>query len=573
MKPLFLLPIAVCITFACSPPQHQAKTFCNPLNLDYRYQLEEPSRREAADPVIVLFQDRYCLFASKSGGYWVSENLIDWSLIVPTGLPLEDYAPAALEINGKLYFTAFNSGAIYTTDDPLAGVWTKVADTPNYADPALFLDDDGRLYMYDGCSNNGPIYVQEMDPNTFELIGERIECFSPDYKNRGWEVFGDDNLGGDMDGRIQYSPWDEGPWMNRYNGVYYLQYAAPGTQWKSYADGVYTATSPLGPFEYAPYSPFAHKPTGFITGAGHGNTFQGKDGRYWHIGTMVISVAHMFERRLGLYPVGFDSDGQMFSNSYLADFPQKVPGSANDPARDNLAGWMLLSYGKETIVSSSLDGYPPAYAVDEEVRTWWSAVTGDSGEWLAVNLGKPCDVYAIQTNFADQGTDAFGREEKHYHQYEVRVSDDGLAWRSIIDKSENQKDVPHDYVELEKPVTTQFVKIENIHMPARGTFAISGFRVFGLASGDVPTLVQNSSAKRDPDDLRRVHIEWKAAQNATGYVIRYGIAPKKLYNNYQVYKQTQLSINSLNTGIDYFYTIDSFNESGITRGEQVFRMR
>ncbi|MEI9960319.1 MAG: family 43 glycosylhydrolase [Limisphaerales bacterium] len=67
---------------------------------------------------------------------------------------------------------------------------------------------------------------------------------------------------------MQIAPWLEGAWMTKRAGIYYLQYAAPGTQFKTYADGVYTATNPTGPFAYASSSPFSHKPTGFITGAG-----------------------------------------------------------------------------------------------------------------------------------------------------------------------------------------------------------------------------------------------------------------------------------------------------------------
>lgn len=81
-------------------------TYCNPLNLNYRFCLDTPSRREAADPVIVLFQDDYYLFASKSGGYWHSKNLITWDLINSNILPLEDYAPAAVVMNDTLYFMA-----------------------------------------------------------------------------------------------------------------------------------------------------------------------------------------------------------------------------------------------------------------------------------------------------------------------------------------------------------------------------------------------------------------------------------------------------------------------------------
>ena len=60
----------------------------------------------------------------------------------------------------------------------------------------------------------------------------------------------------------------------------------------------------------------------------------------------------------------------------------------------------------------------------------------------------------------------------------------------MVDKSNNKTDVPHDYVELEKPVVTRFIKLENIHM-ADGKFAISGLRVFGNGKGSKPDTVKH----------------------------------------------------------------------------------
>ena len=44
------------------------------------------------------------------------------------------------------------------------------------------------------------------------------------------------------------------------------------------------------------------------------------------------------------------------------------------------------------------------------------------------------------------------------HQYKIYASNDGKSWKTIVDKSKNQKDVPHDYVELETPVKARFLK-------------------------------------------------------------------------------------------------------------------
>ena len=68
--------LAGCIT-SCSSGKRiaQHRIVTNPMNLNYRFQPKDESRREAADPVLEYFKGYYYLFASKSGGYWRSEDL------------------------------------------------------------------------------------------------------------------------------------------------------------------------------------------------------------------------------------------------------------------------------------------------------------------------------------------------------------------------------------------------------------------------------------------------------------------------------------------------------------------
>ena len=179
-------------------------TFCNPIDVDYRFMVDTPSRREAADPVITLFNDEYYLFASKSGGYWHSSNLREWELVVPEGLPLEDQAPAIVVLDGRMYYTAHKSMALYTTDDPIAGKWRKAADLASYADPVFFLDDDGRVYLYHGSPPDGAISVVELDPrNGFRVIDGPHEVIAANHA--------------------------EVSWMTKHDGTYYLQHSPTGT--------------------------------------------------------------------------------------------------------------------------------------------------------------------------------------------------------------------------------------------------------------------------------------------------------------------------------------------------------
>lgn len=283
------------------------QTICNPLNLSYRFQLSSPSRREAADPTIILFKDKYYLFASKSGGYWSSDDLINWTFITTSDLPLENYAPTAVVMRDTVYFMAIGSG-IYKSADPSTGQWqmAKTNLSVSTGDPDLFLDDDGRLYLYSGLSNTTPITGVELDTKTFDPIDKPAALLNTNINDFGWERVGDYNTG-------TTKPYLEGAWMTKYKVKYYLEYSVPGTEFKSYADGLYVGDSPLGPFKLADNNPFSYKPEGFINGAGHSSTFLDKYGNFWHISTMTISVKHLFERRLGIFPAFADQEGAFYT--------------------------------------------------------------------------------------------------------------------------------------------------------------------------------------------------------------------------------------------------------------------
>jgi xylan 1,4-beta-xylosidase len=542
-----------------SLPAKSQQTFCNPLNLNYRFMSDANDAREAADPVVILFDDDYYLFASRSGGYWTSTDLHDWTLIIPSGLDdIEIYAPAVIVIGDTVYYTGSASGQIYKTTDPKSGVWTEGPSIASYGDPALFIDDDGRLYMYHGLTNtttSANIRMVELDPTTFEEIGSQVDLVFSMASSHGWERRGDDNL-------LDEYPWIEGSWMNKINDRYYLHYAAPGTEFKTYADGIYVSSdSAKGPFQYATYSPFSFKPTGFISGAGHGCTFRDKEGNYWHIATMTISVKHMFERRLCLFPVDVDTDGNIRCNTVFGDYPQYLPGIMSDPINENFAGMLLLSYKKFVTASSSLDGYGVLNAVDEDARTYWSAQSGDPGEWMLIDLGKECDIEAIQVNFAEHNTVPSlvrGRDNILYERYIIEKSNDGMNWDTLVDKSSNTQDVPHDFIELTSAAQARYIKLTNIFTPGEGNFAVRGFRVFGNSNEAVFTPVGGFTVERDTDERNAV-IRWDTIPNADGYVIRYGIASDKLYNNYMVYDVDSIAIHSLNAGVDYYFSVEAFD--------------
>lgn len=629
----------------------RAATFCNPLNLDYRFQLDEPSRREAADPTMVVFDGQYWLFASKSGGYWHSRDLVQWTLIEPTGLPLEDYAPTVVEINGTLYFTAFSSAAIFSTRDPLRGKWTKVANLSQYYDPALFLDDDGSVYVAFGCSNNDATHMVQLDPSAGWIeVGERLAVARGNGSVHGWETPGDEN---ELDGT---PPWIEGSWINKWprgqGGKYYFQYAGPSTQYKSYGDGVLVSDHALGPYTRDADSPFAHKPNGFAAGAGHGSTFQDVDGRWWHVGTITISVRHKFERRIGLFPLelrpgqGPGGAAALRMNGTLGDYPMSSADGSHPP-------WMLLSYLKPATASSTYEpppfngstahdhackaradaprhlratnasafatdygahydaratdcsptlalalDYSPARAVDEDLRTWWSAASGAPGEWISIDLGAPVMVHAIQLNFAEQNSTALGKLPlsdacRYYVEYTTGseggkvgegskggATDEWLVLPALDRRPPAVvRDAPHDYVELPQPTAMRQVRVTNVHTPAGALFSLSGVRVFGLnPAAQPPPPVAGLAVVRAHDDARQASVSWYAPPAPLSmHLVRYGVAATALgeadlYHSFQVDgRETSVRIRALSVGVEYLFVVDALNEAGRTVGTQLVR--
>jgi xylan 1,4-beta-xylosidase len=103
--------------------------------------------------------------------------------------------------------------------------------------------------------------------------------------------------------------------------------------------------------------------------------------------------------------------------------------------------------------------------------------------------------------------------------------------------------------------------VKNIRVPS-GNFAISDLRIFGLGHGEKPGVAGNATLTRNPEDKRQVTVSWKSVPGATGYNIRYGTHPEKLYSTYQVMGDTSVVINSLNTLQEYHFVIEAFNENG-----------
>ena len=559
-----------------------ATTWCNPIDVDYQYNFEQIneniSYRSGADPVIVNHKGDYYMFATIAGGWWHSADLARWRRVVPDIWPVEDIvAPAAMSDGEKILLdqSNFTQRPIFEVRDPKNGKltyfnrWMPVlpgAEGP--WDPDIFRDPDtNRWFMYFGSSNLYPIYGIELNPTRrLTYIGRAKDLFRLDPKHHGWERFGQDH-------RDPMTPFIEGAYMTKHNGRYYLQYGAPGTEYNVYANGVYVGDDPLGPFTYAPYNPVSYKPGGFATGVGHGNTFADAHGNFWNTGTTWIGHNWRFERRMVMFPAGFDRDGQMFANTRFGDFPHYAPSKKWSSRNELFTGWMLLSYRKPVTASSSHPDFPASNLTDENPRKFWVAADNKRGEWATIDLGGDYEVKAVQVNYADHQSGLFGPGDDVYTQFRIHASRDGKQWAVIADNtSEPKRDRTNAYIALPQPIRARHIRYEHVHVGA-ANLAISDIRVFGNREGKPPRTPSALKVRRDADP-RNAFVSWASVRGAVGYNVLWGVAPDKLYQTYQVWadERESLEIRALNAGVSYWFAIEAFDESGVSAMSAPVRM-
>ncbi|MGT2741920.1 family 43 glycosylhydrolase [Streptococcus plurextorum] len=608
-----------------------ARYLMNPISIPYKYQFvkefyqgetEYSIYREAADPSIIFFKGHYYLFASMTAGFFTSKDLINWDFHDYKGpIPIGDYAPDVRVIDGYIYFSASrreSNCSFYRSKNPITDAFEEIEGTFPFWDPNLFVDDDNRIYFYWGCSNNEPIYGVELDKDTLSPIGKPQVMFDSDKESIGFERLGDDHIAPQSpeeiaeqverlaqgllvtpeeerlaifnftdDSKSGVSPLElakmaiskyindrpfiEGAWMTKYEGKYYLQYAAPGTQYNVYADGVYVSENPLGPFTLAQNNPYSYKPGGFINGAGHGSTFDDGEGNYYHTATAAISVNGKFERRLGIWKAGFDSDGELFCDQRFGDWPINLATPAFSKP-----DWMLLSYQKPVNVSSGSNSHA---ITNESSKDWWQADTNDKTPLVELDLGQLYDVRMIQVNFADSKLSVTPEKDLPIYKtdHNERVIDtsrmvtrwflegsaDGERYVMLADKRHVETDLPHDAILIEEGIKIRYLRLTILAVPYNQAPCLSGIRVFGIGNGQVPQMADSIEVNEiSPLDMT---VRWNA-NDAIGSTVLWGFSPDKLYHSHLVMGKTEVNIGALVKDQPVYLRIDTFNESGVTEG-------
>jgi beta-xylosidase len=263
---LVLLVVASAVRAA--PPDQ----YCNPIDV------------LLADPFIFQEKDTYYLYGTASEVgllVWTSKDLVNWQLhghafhrTKESWSQRQFWAPELFKHKDKFYlhYTALGEKrkrriVLAEADSPLGPF--KEIKAPWFdagiaaIDSHVFADTDGQLYLYSVYLDHPPdkklfeIYVRKLDEN-LNPSKEETFCITP---NAQWE------------GIV-----NEGPCVQKHNGVYFLTFSTVGYLSPEYGVAVATSKSPLGPWKKAAKNPILQR-TADVSGPGHHCFVNSPDGK------------------------------------------------------------------------------------------------------------------------------------------------------------------------------------------------------------------------------------------------------------------------------------------------------
>ncbi|MBN1509524.1 MAG: family 43 glycosylhydrolase [Sedimentisphaerales bacterium] len=499
-----LVSLAGSSAWAADPEIGKTARYCNPLPM-----VTAPGGDVAGDVTVIREQGKYYMYCT-GGGAWISDDMLAWSFQRVTNVPV---APHVVKYNDSFYMCG-NSSPLFKADNPLGpfiriGEWKSPPDGADGwrgpFDMDIYIDDDNKPYLYFPGRGIDGIFVVPLDPNDLTRFAgppKHLFAFNTDHV---WERYGEMNEYTDV-------AWIEGPWLQKYNGTYYLEYSGSGTQWKTYASGYYTAKSPLGPFAYAPNNPLLRRTDGLVTGTAHGSIVEGPDGNLWQFYTIVLSNPPG-GRRVGMDRITLDTDGHMAVK--ITDTPQWAPNTISDPTKGD-SGSIPVTINKIRAMnalsrfSSQQPGRDAAYAVDNSSGTWWEPAPTDAQPTLTIELSPATRFDAVQLFTIDSvrlmfnGGRGFGGRSRasasesvpataatpesppvNAYQYRIEVSLDGQTYTKALDQTENVVSRNVVFEEI-PPVKCRFVRLTMTNWPRATPLGIIEFTVFGQPAGSLP---------------------------------------------------------------------------------------
>ncbi|HHX66691.1 MAG TPA: family 43 glycosylhydrolase [Gallicola sp.] len=319
-----------------------------------------------ADPSVITVGDEYYLYFTNSDGSdctfiqgYKSKDLMNWEWLGRVFVPNRDawaitslWAPEVIEKDGKFYM--YYSG--FDINYQVMGIGLAVADSPmgpfkeycgtledgtiidhtnspfNYVlkeyksnfkaiDPAVFIDDDGKIYLYlsqDQVDNESSVYGMELSSDMVSIKKDTITGPLV-YVSQSWESPSSTHR------------WNEAPFVFKQNGKYYMTYSANYYASSLYAIGYAVSDSPLGEYQKPDDNPLlqATEDWPFLSGPGHCSIFPSADGTE----LFMAYHSHIDVGEAGdIRKINFDrvtiKDGELIVNGPSIS-PQLLPGGSS----------------------------------------------------------------------------------------------------------------------------------------------------------------------------------------------------------------------------------------------------
>lgn len=262
------------------------------------------------DPFILLHENTYYAYGTHDAygiEVFTSNDLINWDKAPELALHKDNswgerwfWAPEVYFIKDKnkffMYYSANEHICVATSDSPL-GPFVQTEKKPMIEDEkcidnSLFIDDDGTPYLYFDRFNDGlNIWVAELeeDLKTIKLFSMK-KCI---HVSQPWEEI--------------WPRVNEGAFVIKHNGRYYLTYSANSYESPYYGVGYATASSPTGPWTKYEANPVFQKPDTLV-GVGHGSVFLDKEGRQRIVFHAHNSTTNIHPRLMYIADVIFTED-------------------------------------------------------------------------------------------------------------------------------------------------------------------------------------------------------------------------------------------------------------------------
>lgn len=283
-----------------------------------------------ADPTVFYHEGTYYLYGTVEGSadkgfeVYTSKDLKAWDgpKGVRDGFALRKeeaygtkgfWAPQVFYHQGKFYmaYTANENIATAESNSPL-GPFTQQAKEPLAApvkqiDPFVFVDDDGRKYLYHVRLQDGNrIFVAEMTDNFSGIKEETLqECIAA---KEPWE----NTANADW-------PVAEGPTVLKHNGLYYMIYSANDFRNPDYAVGYATSQSPTGPWVKQASSPVISKNNMSKNGTGHGDLVKDRKGNLNYVFHTHQSDSTVAPRKTAIVKAGFSESNGSSEAKFTVD--------------------------------------------------------------------------------------------------------------------------------------------------------------------------------------------------------------------------------------------------------------